>query len=114
MNSIISLVVIVLQFLAGQLLGFGIAFAAGVGNGWELVAIPIGNTLGVWGVGALAARVRKTYNNREYTSRLIGAALGSALGIGAILITTATGFGQLLYPLVAAIVGYYLFPLIRK
>ncbi len=114
MNIIISLVVFVLQFLAGQLLGFGIAFAAGVGNGWELVAIPIGNTLGVWGVGALAARIRNIYNKREFATRLIGTALGSALGIGAILITTATGFGQILYPLGAAIVGYYLFPLIRK
>ncbi len=113
MNFVITIVVIVLQLIIGQILGFGLANALGVGNGWELVVIPIGNTLGVWGIGAFAAKLRKTFVMREYWGRLIGAAIGSAIGTAVILLTPASGFVQILYPLAGAMLGYYLVHRIR-
>ncbi len=108
MNTFITIVVILLQFVTGQILGFGVAFAFKVGNGWELVVMPIGNTLGVWGVGALAAAVRSTFSARPYAARLLGTAVGSAIGVVIILITPAIGYTQILFPLVGALLGFYL------
>lgn len=104
---VIMIVVIVLQLIMGQLLGFGLAMGLGVGNGWELLVMPLGNTLGVWGVGALAARLQGTFAARPYGVRLLGAAVGSAIGVGLILVTPPFGFGQLLLPLLGALFGYY-------
>jgi hypothetical protein len=113
MDIIITIGVIVLQSVVGQILGFGIAFAFGVGNGWELVVIPIGNTLGVWGIGAIVAALRGTFATRPYGARLIGTAVGSAIGVVIILITPAIGYAQVVYPLVGALLGFYLSPRIR-
>ena len=113
MNALITLVIILLQFVAGQLLGFTSAYALGVGNGWELVVIPVGNTLGVWGVGAIAARLRGTFTARQYNVRLLGTSIGSAIGIVTILLTPAIGFVQVFYLLAGAVLGFYLAPRIR-
>jgi hypothetical protein len=113
-NTLITIVIILLQFIAGQFLGFTSAYALGVGNGWELVVIPVGNTLGVWGVGAIAARLRGTFTARQYNVRLLGTAIGSAIGVAAILLTPAIGFVQVLFPLAGAMLGYYLAPRIRS
>ncbi len=110
MTVLISIVVVVLQYVAGQILGFGVAYAFQAGNGWELVVMPIGNTLGVWGVGAIASALRGTFSARPYGARLLGTAVGSAIGVVIILITPATGYVQILYPLVGALLGFYLSP----
>lgn len=112
MNIIITMITAVLQFIFGYLLGFVGAMALGVGNGWELLVIGIGYTLGVWGVGALAAKLRKS--GKSYISSFLGTAVCTILGIALILLTPATGFAQLLYPLVGAVIGYYLGNLIGK
>lgn len=106
MNIIITIVVIVFQFIVGYLLGFVGAMVLGVGNGWELLVIGVGITLGVWGVGALAATLRKS--GKSYIRSFLGTAVCTTLGIGLILLTPATGFAQLLYPPLGALVGYYL------
>ena len=110
MSILITAIIVLIQFIAGQALGFGIAFGLGIGDGWELVVIPIGNALGVWGVGALAASVRQVYAARAYGMRLVATAVGAALGTIIILVTPATGFGQLLYPLLGALLGFYIAP----
>ncbi len=110
MNILITVVIIMLQYVAGQILGFGVAYAFQAGNGWELVVMPIGNTLGVWGVGAIASALRGTFSARPYGARLLGTAVGSAIGVVLILITPATGYLQILYPLVGALLGFYLSP----
>ena len=110
MSILITILVVLIQLIVGQALGFGIAFGLGIGDGWELVVIPIGNTLGVWGVGALAANMRKTYAPRAYGLRLLATAVGAALGTIIILVTPATGFAQLLYPLLGALLGFYATP----
>lgn len=114
MNTLVTIVVILLQFVAGQLLGFVTAYALGVGNGWELVVIPVGNTLGVWSVGAIATRVRGAFTARQSIMRLIGTAIGSAIGVAAILLTPAIGFVQVLFPLAGAMLGYYLATMARQ
>ena len=114
MNIIITIVVLVFQFIVGFVLGVGVAFALGVGNGWELVVIPLGSTIGGWGIGAIASALRSTFEKRLYLARLIGAAAGSAIGVVVILITPATGYGQVLYPLGGALLGYYLTPRIYR
>ena len=102
--------IMLLQFFLGQLLGFGGAMAAGVGNGWELLVIPLGNTVGIFTVGALALRLGGETRTRPYGLRLAGTAVGSLLGVILILITPATGYNQVLYPLLGALLGYYLLP----
>ena len=101
------IVIILLQLFIGLLLGWFPAFVLGIGNGWELVAIAIGNTLGVWGIGVAGAAMRKRFENHQAIMSLIGALVGSLVGVLVILITPAIGFIQLLYPLVGALVGFY-------
>lgn len=110
MEIIIFVVVIVLQLVVGQLLGFGGAMGLGVGNGWELIVIPLGNVIGVWGVGAVAAKLQGAYVSRQMLVRLAGTAVFAIIGVLLILITPAFGFSQLLFPLIGALLGYYLAP----
>ncbi len=70
--------------------------ALSMGNGWELVVIPLGNTIGVWGIGVVGAFWQKKFERQILLMRLVGTVVGSALGVGLILITPATGFGQVL------------------
>lgn len=86
MSILITALIVMIQFITGQALGFGTAFGLGIGDGWELLVIPIGNTLGVWGVGTLVANMRKRYTARAYGLRLLGTAVGAALGTLIILI----------------------------
>ncbi len=110
MNILITIAVIILQSVVGQILGFGVAFAFQAGDGWEFVVMPIGNTLGVWGVGAIASALRGTFSARPFGARLSGTAVASAIGVVIILITPAAGYAQVLYPLVGALLGFYLSP----
>jgi hypothetical protein len=115
MQIIINIIVILLQFVAGQFLGFGTALALGVGNGWELLVIPLGNTVGVFGVGAVALWLQGERWLRLYKIRLVGTAVGSALGAIIIRITPGTGMNQVFYPLLGALLGYYvLLPLLHR
>ena len=100
-------ITLTLQLFIGQILGFGGAMALGVGDGMELFVIPIGNVVGVWGVGAIAALIQQMFDRQAFLVRFIGTLIGGALGIGLILITPATGMGQVLYPLLIALLGYY-------
>jgi hypothetical protein len=113
MNIFITIIVIVLQMIGGQILGFGLASALQVGNGWELAVIPLGNTLGIWGIGALAAWFRGGFAARPYGIRLIGTVIGSAVGVAIILITPPMGFVELLFPLLGALLGFYLSSRVR-
>ena len=114
MEIIILIVQLILQFILAQLLGFGGANALGVGNGWELVVIPLGNIVGVWGTGAAIAWLRGKYGEMRPLVRLLGTAVCAFLGVLLILITPAFGFAQLLFPLLGAIIGYYVASMIRR
>jgi hypothetical protein len=113
MKTLVQILIVILQFIAANLLGFVPAVAFGVGHGWELAVFILGFSLGVWGVGALAARLRKFFRLRDQVIRLVAALLVSALGVVAILLTPAIGFVRILYPLAGAFVGYYLPGLFR-
>jgi hypothetical protein len=108
MKVLNQIVIVVVQFIAASLLGFVLALALGVGNGWELVVFVLGFSLGVWGVGALAARQYHSYQARNQRIRLAATLMLSALGVLIILVTPATGFIRILYPLAGAFIGYYL------
>ena len=108
MKVLTQILIVVLQLIAANLLGFALAVALGLGNGWELVVFILGFSLGVWGVGALAARLHKTYQARAQLIRLAATLMLSALGVLIILVTPATGFIRILYPLAGAFIGYYL------
>ncbi len=108
MNIILRIIIIILQVIIGQLLGFMPAYALGVGGGWELVVIALGYTVGVGGVGVLADILRKRFAVDQVAVNLLGTLIGSFLGVLLILITPAFGFMQLLMPLTGALLGYYL------
>jgi hypothetical protein len=115
MNIVVTIIVVIVQFIVGQILGFGGASALNAGNGLELVVFVIGDTLGVWGIGALATRLlRHTYLSPATTTRLVGTVIGAAIGVGVILITPPIGLIQIGYPLIGALLGYYLAPLVRR
>jgi len=113
LKIVIAVLVVALQFVAGQLLGFGVAMATGVGGGWELLVFALGNTAGVWALGALAAQMQGRFSPSPYQLRLLTTALGSAVGVGLILLTPATGLGQILYPLLESDSQYYA-PALRR
>jgi hypothetical protein len=108
MKTLIQILIVILQLIAANLLGFVPAVALGVGNGWELVVFILGFSLGVWGVGALAARFSRDFQARDQGIRLAATLLISALGVVVILLTPAIGFIRILYPLAGAFIGYYL------
>ena len=108
MKVLIQIFIAILQLIAANLLGFALAVSLGLGNGWELVVFILGFSLGVWGVGALAARLQKTYQTRNQLIRLAATLILSALGVLIILVTPPIGFIRILYPLAGAFVGYYL------
>jgi len=108
MKALRVILILIMQFIAANLLGFIPAVALGVGNGWELVVFILGFSLGVWGVGILAARLNKPIQPRKQVLRLAATLLVSALGVVVILLTPAIGFIRLLYPLAGAFIGYYL------
>jgi len=108
MNIILRLLIIFLQLLVGQLVGFVPAYRLGVGEGWELVVIALGYALGVWGVGALADLARRRWSTDQAVVRLLGTLTGSFIGVLLIVITPAFGFAQLLLPLAGALSGYYI------
>ena len=107
-------VIIFLQLFIGLLLGWVPAYGLGIGNGWELVAIAIGNTLGIWGIGVVAAKLRGRLVTHEAIISLIGTLVGALIGVLTILITPAIGFIQLLYPLIGALIGYYAAALLSR
>lgn len=108
MKVLIQILIVILQLIAASLLGFALAAALGIGNGWELVVFILGFSLGVWGVGTLATRMNKTYQTRAQLIRLTATLLISALCVLIILVTPAIGFVRILYPLAGAFIGYYL------
>lgn len=107
LTFVIAVLVVALQLIVGQILGFGGAMALGAGRGWELLVFALGDTIGVWAVGALTAQLQGQFRPRPFQIRLLGTAIGSAIGTALILLTSATGFGQILYPLLGALIGYY-------
>ncbi|MCO6452984.1 MAG: hypothetical protein J5I90_19525 [Caldilineales bacterium] len=107
MRIILRIIIILLQLVVGQLLGFVPAYALGVGEGRELLVIGLGYALGVWGVGMAGEWAMKRLGEGLAVRSLIGTLLGSFLGILAILLTPAFGFAQLLLPLMGALAGYY-------
>jgi len=113
-NIFLRLVIIFLQLFIGLLLGWVPAYGLGIGNGWELVAIAIGNTLGIWGIGVLAATLRGRFVTHQVIISLIGTLVGALVGVLLILVTPAIGFIQLLYPLISALIGYYAAELISR
>ncbi|MCB0005846.1 MAG: hypothetical protein KDE09_23295 [Anaerolineales bacterium] len=108
MNKLITIGVVLIQAVVGQILGFGLAFALGIGNGWELVIMPVGNIVGVWGVGMIAAKLHGAYAAKPFQARLVGTALGSVIGVVILLVTPAIGYVQVLFPLLGALLGFYL------
>ena len=110
MRILQTIITIPIQSIVGHILAFSGTYALGIGNGWELIIWPFWLTLGVWGVGALSAKLTKSFNKKEYFSKFIGTAIGSGLGVILILITPAIGFIQLAFPLIGSLIGFY-FPI---
>ena len=114
MKTIHQILILILQLISANLLGFVPAVFLDLGNGWELIVFVGGFSLGVWGVGALAAGLGKSFLARQQVLRLAATLLLSAVGVIVILITPAIGFIRILYPLAGAFLGYYLAPLLLK
>jgi hypothetical protein len=107
-QTIRSVIALVIQVVLGYVLGFGI-YALGIGNGLELVALPLISTLVVWGVGFFFAKqLASKQDSGSLVTGLVTTLLGSAVGVWLILQIGAVGFiGMFTLPLLGALFGYY-------
>ena len=118
---IITALVIFVQLIGSYLLFFivgGAIFGALsspsnfiVDNGWGPALFGI---IGVWGVGLIAARLRGQQDRQIMNRRLIGTIIGALVGWLILALGPPTGFAGIFIPIILAILGYYLFPLIRR
>ena len=100
---------LILQLVAGHLLGFGVAYGLAIGNGWELVVIPLGNALGIWLVGLAGRWITERRRPRDGGQRLVATLVGSGAGAAILAVPrVAFGFEGLLLPLAGGMAGYYL------
>jgi hypothetical protein len=112
---VILILVIIVQFVVAQTLGFAGAMILGAVEGLELVVFVVGYSLGVWGVGWLATRLLGArYMAQATTIRLIATVIGAILGVVIIQITPPLGFVKASFPLIGAMLGYYLAAIIRR
>lgn len=102
-QTISSVLTLVAQIVISYLLEFGL-YVIGIGNGVELMALPLMSTLAVWGIGHFFA---KRHAGSALVS-LVATLLGSALGVWLIWQIGAVGFiGLFTLPLLGALFGYY-------
>lgn len=107
-RALALLVTLVLQVIAAHLLGFGVAYGLAIGNGWELVAIPLGNTAGIWLVGLAGSWVIERRRPRAAGRRLLATLIGSGAGAAVLAVPgVVLGFGGLLLPLLGGLVGFH-------
>ena len=111
---IATLVTILLQFVAVYLLGFVLALASGVGNGWELVVFVVGGSLGVWSVGVIATHLHSMGEAQQHAVRLWVTVIGSIAGAAVILLTPPLGFVEVIFPFSGALLRYYAPALLRR
>ena len=95
-----NVLTIIVQFIAACILGFTVPWNLGIGNGLELIAIPIGMALGVW----LAGLIAYPANKKQFIFALLGAAIGAVI---LAIPNIAFGFIGILLPLIGAFAGYY-------
>jgi len=95
-----NVLTIIVQFIAACILGFTVPWNLGIGNGLELIAIPIGMALGVWLAGIIAYPA----NKKQFIFALLGAAIGAVI---LAIPNIAFGFIGILLPLIGAFAGYY-------
>lgn len=96
-----KILTIIVQIVLSYVLGFIAPYALGIGNGLELIAIPIGMALGV----CLAGMIAYPLNWKKFLASLIGAGIGSAI---LSIPNVAFGFAGLLMPFIGAMAGFYL------
>ncbi len=93
-----KIITIIAQFILG-LIAVLIVYFAGIGNGWELLAMPIGCTIAALLGGRLTGDTMTTQST-------IAALVGSGIGAAILLIPIAWGFVGVLLPVIGAVVGY--------
>ena len=115
LDLITSVAVIAIQFFVTLVLLYSYIIKLQKSDIGIVVAMPIAHTLGVWGVGMIAARLRGTFATQQHRVMLVGTALGSAIGVVSIL----TSHNQshwliiLLSPF-GSMIGYYLSARVRS
>lgn len=97
----------ILQIIGAYGLGIIIPYALGIGNGWELLAIPLGTSIGVW----LPAYFIQKSSWKLFLGSIIGGFIGMFLINNVI---PAMGFLGLLFPVAGTFVGFYTLKLTRS
>ncbi len=102
-----KIVTLVTQFIFSWIIGTVSFIAVPIGNGWELVSLPIFFSIGVCAAGWLVARLFK--NPISLTPTIfLWTLLFSGLGSAILMIPRAWGLQGLLLPILGAMAGYHL------
>ncbi len=107
MKIAILLTTILLQIGVGYLLGFKTLDWFRTPPNWEFFILPLGYALGVWLVGVIAAVIQRRFRVSFFVI-LIGTLLGGVIGLFPLLTGQFLGIRELYYPLMGALIGYYL------
>ncbi|MCP4139290.1 MAG: hypothetical protein GY755_03180 [Chloroflexi bacterium] len=130
MKTTANIFTIILQFILGYLFLFfgtflglgtiinelGLVSAENPDPWWNtpltFITFVLTASFGVWLVGLLAAKIRKTEFNKKkiWWSTFAGSAIGIAIVTILYLFQGAVGFLPLLVAVVGALLGYYLIP----
>ena len=102
------------QVILAYVLGFAVPYFGGIGNGLELIAIPIGVALGVWLGGWFVMEGRPSIRLRlKRVKRLVATLIGAGVATLPLAIPGVVfGFAGLLLPLVGAMIGFYVMGLL--
>jgi hypothetical protein len=106
--------------LSALLEGLGLVGPGNVNPAWntpvQFLTMALGASLGVWGVGWLDAKLRKTEFNgkKSWWGTLAGSVLGVILVSIWLVIQGTVGLLPFVFALVGALAGYYLYPNVWK
>ena len=95
-----KILIVVLQIIGAFGVGIIIPYSLGIGNGLELIVIPIATGLGIWLPAYFLEKIHWKY--------LLGAILGGFIGMFLINnVIPPMGFTGVLLPIVGSFIGFY-------
>ena len=88
------------QFFLSYFLGFMLPYFSGIGNGLELIVIPIGMALGI----VIAGRIQYPFSLKSISVTLLGSFIGA---LPLMIPGIALGFIGIIIPFLGGLIAFY-------